>query len=186
MPDATRVESDTQLGFTHVIDVWTQSRGQHDRQKGTEVHQRRGGGCGCDRDAARRFRIHRRHLHEALQCNRERAHSWTRFRRGNSLFEKIDLLASTVADASASVDIDEDIRVSLPSIGLRGMLRVQSDGRTLDSQLKPPRGAEGISSFFGVHRTPKLARLDVPQSCRAVGVEDHEQIMFLAATIMDT
>lgn len=125
MSDVTRVGSDAQLGFTYFIDIWTQSGGQHNRQKGTEMCQGHGMRHGRDRDAARRFRIYGRHLYEALQCNRERTHSWPRFRYRNSPFENIDLLESTVADASSSVDIDELMCVSLPSIGLQDMLGVQ-------------------------------------------------------------
>ena len=79
-----------------------------------------------------------------------------------------------MADASSSVDIDELMCVSLPSIGLQDMLGVHSDEWAIDSQLEPPRGTEGIPSLFGVRCTPKLARLDVPQSCRTVSVKDHE------------
>ena len=93
-----------------------------------------------------------------------------------------------MADALARVDTEGDTCVSLPSIGLQEKLGIQfvhSDGWTADSQFKPVRGAEGVSSLFSVRRTPKLARLDIPQSCRTVDVEHHKQIMFLTTTIMD-
>ena len=100
----------------------------------------------------------------------------------------MDLLESTVADALARVDTEGLTRVSLPSIGLRkkiGYFTSSPATDQRDSQFEPARGTEDIFSPFSVHRTTKLARLDVPQSCRAIDIEYHEQIMFLSTTIMD-
>ena len=75
MSDAARAESDTQLDFTHLINIRTQSTSQHDRQQSAEVGQGRGVGHRGNRVVARHFRIHGRQLHEALKANCERAHS---------------------------------------------------------------------------------------------------------------
>ena len=185
MADAARAESDTQLEFTYLIDIRTQSRGQHDRQQGAKVRQGRGMRHGRDRGVARCFRIHGRQLHEALQCDRERAHSYmtsdtvtpiqkhrlTRIhsgrRIGKSRHRRTYMRIPTV-DGSASK--------------VRDLLVY--NGPTTDSQFEPARGTESISRLVSIHCTPKLARLDVPQSRRTTDVEHHEQIMFLATTIM--
>ena len=81
-----------------------------------------------------------------------------------TLHSKTNLLESAVADASANVSIDGHTCVSLPSIGLQGELEIDRNEQTADSQLGTPQSTEGVPSLFRVHRTPKLPRLDVPQS----------------------
>lgn len=121
--------------------------------------QWRGLNRGRDRDTARRFRIYGRYLHEALQGNRERAHSWTRVRKGDSLFANTDLLESSVTDVSASVEIDADMCVSLPSIGLREMLAIHAtDGLPTysSSHSEVPRVSLAFSVSVARRNSPVL------------------------------